>query len=179
LPVLLPTALLLPAFSSSPTAPQGEREHLLKAQFIIELAGFLTFPRVKTPATPFTIVVVGESPFTDELEAYAKGRSIHGRPIQIRYMPRVPEGQACDLIFICRSEAHRAKAIVLWCHAKGILTVAEGAQLAVQGVMVNLLVEGNHLRLGLNQRALEEEGFIIGSQVLKVARVLVPSKPRP
>ena len=179
LPLLLvPTGCLMaaPVFT---LAPAGQGEWTLKAQFIIELASFLQFPRPKDAASPFVIVVLGESPFHGELENYAKGRLIQGRPIRIRYLPHVPVGQDCDLLFICRSESARARAIVAWCRSRAILTVAEGDQLAAQGVMVNLLVEGTYLRLGLNQRALEEEGFAIGAQVLKVARVLVPPKRRP
>jgi hypothetical protein len=51
--------------------------------------------------------------------------------------------------------------------------------MASLGVMVNLMVENNSLRIGLNSRALEEEGFTIGAQVLQVARILVPSRPHP
>jgi YfiR/HmsC-like len=173
--LIAPACLLMASPLIQPSLG-GQGELTLKAQFTIELASFLGFPKLKDPSWPFVIAVVGESPFQDELEAYAKGRRIQGRLIRIRYYPRVPEGQDCDLLFICRSEWPRAKAIVAWCHSKGILTVAEGDQLAAQGVMVNLLVEDAHLKLGLNQRVLQEEGFIIGAQVLRVARVLVPSR---
>ena len=45
--------------------------------------------------------------------------------------------------------------------------------------MVNRLVEGGYLRLGLNLKALEEGGFNVGAPVMKVARILVPSPRRP
>ncbi len=176
-------ALLLVAAGLSGAAPpvmatpSRQGEQALKARFTIELASFVTFPKPKDPSQPFIITVVGESPFHDELEVYAKGRKIQDRPIHIRYVMRVPEGQACDLLYICRSEWPRAQGIIAWSRNRGILTVSEGEHLAAQGVMVSLLVEGSSLRLGLNQRVLEEERFSIGAQVLQVARILVPSKP--
>ncbi len=154
----------------------GAHELALKARFTIELALFIKFPKEKDPSIPFTISVVGESPFQDELEVYAKGRKIQGRSIRVIKSSRLPEGHKCDLLFICRSEWPRARAIVAWARHQGILTVAEGSEMASLGVMVNLMVENNSLRIGLNSRALEEEGFTIGAQVLQIARILVPSR---
>lgn len=174
---LLPTGFLRAAALLA-QAPAGSEELALKAQFLIELPYYFSPPKTKKAAqTFFDIVVLGDSPFRGELEAYAKGREIQDRSFRIRYARHVPEGQNCDLLFICASEAPRARALVAWCHAKGILVVAEGEQMANQGVMVNLLVEGPRLRVGLNQRVLQEEGFAISSQLLKVARILVPPKP--
>ena len=153
----------------------GAQELALKARFTIELAMSIKFPMAKVPSVPFTIAVVGESPFHDELEVYAKGRLIQGRAIRIIKSSRLPEAQACDLLFICRSEKPRVRAIVAWARYQGILTVAEGEDMARLGVMVNLMVEDT-LKVGLNRRALEEEGFTIGAQILQVARILVPSK---
>ena len=172
-------ALLLglawPVLAAAPSKPDPAGLNL-EAKFTIELASYIRYPKMKDPATPFVLAVVGESPFSDELEVYAKGQTIQGRRIQIRYYQRVPEGQPCDLLFICRSEWPRADSILAWCKGKGILTVAEGEQLAYKGVMVNLFVEANRLRLGLNLRALEGEGFNLGANVLQVARVLVAPK---
>jgi hypothetical protein len=156
-------------------AGPSKGELALKAQFTVELASFLKFP---SSSDHFVIVILGESPFkSGEFESYAKENKVRGREIRVVYAPKVPEGQECDLIFICKSEIPRAKSILTWCRSKkGILTVAEGDLLATQGVMVNLLIEGNHLKLGLNLRALEDGGFSIGSQVLKVSQILVPAK---
>ncbi|GEM_PF-475941 len=176
LTVILFLGLALPTLAAglSKPDPAGLR---LEAKFTIELASYMQFPKVKDPSSPFVIAVIGESPFSDELEAYAKGQTIQGRSIQISYYQRVPEGRPCDLLFICRSEWPRVGPIVAWCKTKGILTVAEGEQLAYKGVMVSLFVEGDRLRLGINLRALEEEGFTLGANVLQLARVLVPPKP--
>jgi hypothetical protein len=68
---------------------------------------------------------------------------------------------------------------VAWARGQGILTVAEGREMASLGVMVNLMVEDSALRVGLNARTLDEERFTIGAQVLQIARILVPSNPHP
>ncbi len=170
-------ALLLAALSvlaSSPADPKPDRAGLeLEAKFTILLGSFIRFPVAKEPSTPFVIAVLGESPFTGELEVFAKGNTIQGRPIRILSCQRVPEGQPCDLLFICRSEWPRVGAIVAWCKGRGVLTVAEGERMAARGVMVNLFVEADRLRLGLNERTLEEEGFTVAANVLPSARILV------
>lgn len=169
-------AAFLFAAGSTSYRDAAASELALKAKFTIELALFIKFPKQKDPATPFTIAVVGESPFHDELEAYAKGRRIQGRAIRILKTSRIPVGQECDLLFLCRSEWPRARGILAWTRNQGILTVAEGREMASLGVMVNLLVEDNALRIGLNRRALEAEGFRVGALVDQIALTLVPSE---
>jgi hypothetical protein len=174
----LPPTGLLRAAALSTQAPAWSEELALKAQFLIELPNYISLAKAKKSAQPFfDIVILGDLPFRRELDAYAKERRINKLPIRIRYVQNIHEEQHCDLLFISASEAPRARALVAWCHAKGILAVAEGKEMADQGVMVNLLVEGPRLRVGLNQRVLQEEGFAISSQLLKVARILVPPKP--
>ena len=185
MPNLLRTAMLLgacacamPAATAAWLPPRAQAELTLEAQFIVELAGVVRFPRAKEPGQPFVLAVIGASPFRDEIESYAAGRTVRGRPIRIRNLRYPPEGQNCDLLFICRSEWPRARSILDWSRSKGMLTVAEGQELAPLGVMVNLMVDGGYLRLGLNQRALEGEGLSIDSRVLRVARILVPGHPQ-
>jgi len=166
-------AALLAMGARGAQPPPEKREQALKAQFIVEIASQIRPARARPVTEPYLIAVVGESPFRDELETYAGGRTIQGRPIQVRYFTRIP-GQACDLLFLCRSEWPRAKAILAGVHDKGVLTVAEGEDLAPAGVMVNLFVEGSRLKIGLNLRSLDQEGFTYGGQILQVARILVP-----
>ena len=154
----------------------GMSELETKAQFVLELPSFVKFPRPRSAAQPFTVVVLGDCGFLEALKRGARGRSVQGRPVQLLQLPNLLSAEACDLIFISRSEWPRVPAILAWAKDKGILTVVEGEQPAVREVMVHLLVEGSFLKLGLNQAALEKEGFTISAQLLSVARILARAR---
>jgi len=175
---LLAGALGLAGSGPLAAAPApGPSEMETKAQFVVELPSFVKFPRSRNATLPFTLVVLGDCGFIEELKRYAAGRSVQGRPIQLRQLPNLLTCDRCDLIFISRSEWPRVPAILAWARDKGVLTVAEGEQPAVREVMVHLLVEGAYLKLGLNQTALEREGFTLSSQLLNVAKILAWARP--
>jgi len=168
----------LKALNAASTS-RDQAVQLLKANVIVELAVLLKQKDATDPKDPFIIAVIGESRFTDELKAAAKGRKVQGRPIRIEFIQNLPEGRGCDLLFICHSEWPRARSIVAWSRGKDILTVAEGDTLAAQGVMVNLLAKDETIKLGINQQSLDEEKINLGARLSGLSITLVHSKPKP
>jgi len=145
-------------------------EYVLKAQALVELTPFFRWPDPRDAGRPFTILVVGRSMFESKLDTYARTRTVQGRRIEVRYVSRRSDLFPCDLLFICRSERRSAGEILEWARGKGVLTVADDEDLLKRGVMVDLLTESGLLRLYLNARVATAEHFVVGSQLLRLAR---------
>ena len=145
-------------------------EYVLKAQALVELSPYFRWPDPPEPGRPFIILVVGKSMFDSKLDTYARTRTIQGRKIEVRYVSRRADLAPCDLLFICRSERRNAGEILDWARGKGVLTVADDEDLLKRGVIVDLLTESGLLRLYLNARVAAAEHFVVGSQLLRLAR---------
>ena len=152
--------------------PSALDEYVLKAQALVELSPYFTWPETPPPGRAFVIAVVGKSPFGAKLDAYAKGRTVQNRAIEILYVSGAAPLPPCNLVFICHSERHRAGEILERARGRGVLTVADDEELLGRGVMVDLLAEGGLLRLYVNPAAAVSEKFAIRSQLLRLAKIV-------
>lgn len=129
---------------------------------------------------PFQIAVLGESLFGSRLDEGAKTLTIHHRPIRIQYISRLREAEGCQALFICASESRRVDSILAWAEGKEILTMGDDEDLAKRGVMLNLILQGDFVRLVVNPEAARASGLTFGSQVKALARIIsTPPRPTP
>jgi hypothetical protein len=66
-----------------------------------------------------------------------------------------------------------------WARNHQVLTVADDEAMARRGVMVNLLMERQYVRLAVNANALSAAGISLSSRLLRNARMLPPSPTHP
>jgi hypothetical protein len=166
-------ALLLPAGESLRAQPAGSAEYLLKAAFLYNIAKFVEWPATATPdgSAPITFCMVGEA-FGDAI-ASVDGKQIHGRPIAIKRDPSIQSVKDCHLLFISETEFGKSAATLAAVKGSPVLTVCDAARCAEQGVMVNLQLTDNKVKLEINVDAVQLAPIKISSQLMKLAR-LVP-----
>jgi hypothetical protein len=161
--------------SAGPNALTPEYE--LKAHILVDLLPYVQArPEPGPRDRPFSILVLGRSPFGAYLDDYARTRTIQKRPIRTLYARNLSEAAACDAVFICRSEIRRADAILGWAQARHAITLSDDEALAQRGVVLNLLMEGRFVRLAVNPEAATAAGVVISSQLLRNARMLTPKR---
>lgn len=97
---------------------------------------------------------------------------MQGRPIVVQRFQDHEPITNCDLLFIARSEKDRLDALLAEARSRAILTVADTAKAAEQGVMINLsLVEGS-VRMEINQQAVASAGLKVSAKLLSLARIV-------
>lgn len=153
-------------------AQQPMDEFVLKAQALVELSPYIKWPEQRDAGHPFTIAVVGHSPFGAKLDTYARARTIQSRKIDLVYVHKPSELPPCDLVFICRSERKNIGEILDWARGRGVLTVTDDPDLLTRGVMVDLVAEGGTLKLYVNTGAAVAEKFVISSRLLGLAKIV-------
>lgn len=159
-------ALLVPA-----VAAQGEAvpEYALKAAFLYNFARFTEWPA--PPAREFNLCVYGMNPFGDQLDAIA-GKPLHGKAVRILF-PEAPDAlDECHILFIADSALPTLPRLLAALERRPVLTVAEGAGIAEQGIMVGLVLDGSRVAFEANLDAIQRGGIIVSAQLLQLARRL-------
>ena len=165
-----------PAVSS---AQSQADEYRLKAAFLFHFAQFVDWPADASgnAGTPFVICVVGEDPFHGDLEQLVKGKLIATRPVQVRHIKQLQDGQGCHVVFVGKDESNIPARIFALRHAP-VLTVGESEDFLGQGGIIRLFVEDQKIRFDINQRAAETANLKISSRLLLLARAVVESERR-
>ena len=160
---------LLAAGASGEQAPEYE----LKAEFLSRFPSFVEWPQ--SGDRPFTIGVVGRSPFDGYLEKIAT-RRIKGRPVLVRYISDLAQVDGCEIVFIAASEKSRLASILARTEGKPILTVGDTDGFGAAGVLINFYTSGDTVKFEINEGAVDRSGLRVSSKLFKLARV-IEAKP--
>ncbi len=178
-------ALGILASTSSPEGgvrgvPQDSRpttlmEYQAKARLLNILPDYLKWPPGHDPgARPLVLGVIGTSPFDNHLSELQGLDRPKSRKLRCVPVPNLRAVEACDLLFICESESWRLAEILQKAKGRAIVTVADTPGFAKRGVMVNLVLNPNRDRVGLevNLGVLRQPHFEASPHLLKHALVV-------
>ena len=128
---------------------------------------------------PYRIGVVGKNPFEQYLaQIFAGGATLRKAKVKITY-PRTPEeAQACQMLFISRSEGDRLEEILGWVRGRPIVTVGDTRGFGQRGVMVNFFLEQDHVAWEVNMGALRRAGIVMDPGFLDLASVRLEGSDR-
>lgn len=161
------------AESSAPTMPQ------VQAAFLFNFAKFVTWPNeaFQRSGDSLIIGVLGEDPFGAILEETIRDKTIMGKKLAVKRFARIQDAANSHILFLSTSEESRLPQMMTALEKTNILTVSDMEQFAEHGGMVAFTVEDQKVRFNINVGAVERAGLKMGSQLLKLARI-VGDKPR-
>lgn len=171
--VLLPLLWLF--FGMQPHLHAQDNEYLLKAGFLERFTRFIDWPEDSlqlNPALPFTILVMGKSPFNGELEDFFRQIRVKNRKVRIRYSATADTTRSAHLIYICSDMAKKLPGILRYTQGKPIITVGETRGFAEKGVLINFFLENNKIRFEINQSAFKRSGLKVSYLLMNSARVI-------
>jgi hypothetical protein len=164
-----------------PTPPiPSPTEYEVKAAFLYNFARFVEWPvgALHDPASPFVIAILGRDPFGAILDETVAGKTVAGRPIEVRRVPRVDDARDAQIVFISPSERPHTAAILKALERPGVLTVGDTDGFAQRGGAINFTVQARKVRFEINPAAAEQAGLKMSSQLLKLATLVAPRSPR-
>jgi hypothetical protein len=189
---LLPAATSLAAQFTTPTDPTcglgymkalpgtgtnssaGQNEYDVKAAVLFRCLELVQWPTPigSAPAaqTPIVIGVLGKNPFGASLDSFSR-KVLAGRPLVVTRLSNVADVAGCNLVFISASEKKQTAKILKKLAGLPVLTVGETPGFVEAGGMLNLMVDGKNLRLGVNKAAAEKAGIILDPQLVKLAQL--------
>lgn len=161
------TCILLVALFGASGAWAKDIEYDVKAAFIYNFAKFVKWPE---GTSKITFCIVGKNPFG------ASTDGVDGKPVADKTFKVALTGAlnaACNIVFIAESERGRLASTLESIKGDGVLTVADTEGFAARGVMINFFIdEEGRVRFEVNNEAMKKGGVIIGSQLLKLGKVV-------
>lgn len=163
--------LALSTHQSALGARNEAGEYQAKAALLYNFAKLATWPpeAFTNGDSTFVFAILGPNPFGAALELI-RGKSMHGRPIEIRQYRNVAEFRSCQVLF-CSPDSLRELQQKYPAHfATGhILTVGQADSFTRIGGILHLTFEDDHLAFLVNLSAARRAQIEISSSLLNLA----------
>lgn len=149
-------------------------EYPLKLAFLYNFTKFVEWPSdsFRDSGTSLAICVIGNDPFSPDLEAELRTRTVGSHPVEIKALRSNDALSVCHIVFVPVTEKSQAARIVSGLKGSNTLTVGEIEGFAVEGGIINLTVEENKLHFEVNPLAAERAGLKISSRLLSMATIV-------
>jgi hypothetical protein len=175
--MLAAAVLLWPAplaSTATQAAAQVADESALKAVFIYNFAKFTTWPDAAfaEAAKSISFCVVGQHELGTAFDGI-QGKSVGGRSVEIKYLPRLSNGDICNVIYVAPSERNRLKKIVEAGTVGHALTISDLEGFVEAGGIIRLVKVDDQIRFEINPKAAESAGLKLSSALLDLAIRLV------
>jgi hypothetical protein len=171
---VLVAALICPApisSTSTQAAAQTADEPSLKAAFIYHFAKFTTWPADAFASSPQTInfCVVGKHELGEAFDKILHGKTVGGRPVELKYLERLKKEDVCNVIYVAPSEKTRVKKIVEASALGHALTISDLDGFADSGGMIRLVKVNDTIKFEINPKAAQDAGLKLSSALLDLA----------
>ena len=169
---------LLGLFIATGSRADVSLEYAVKAAYIPKFIPFITWPETAfaSPTAPVTICVLGNDPFGGKLEQAAGGLKSGEHAIIVRYLPAPDASGSCQLLFLGKGDETVAEGTLGAVKGKPVVTVTDSG-LRARGV-ISFVIEANHVRFDIDEAVAAQDGVVISSKLLSLARA-VKSRGQP
>ena len=156
-----------------PAQAQENREYLIKAGFLYNLAKFLDYPAgsFKSDRDPFILLIYGTDPFGSALEAI-RDKPVKGRRLIVKQAQRLDQLEEAQMVYISSSEKKNLKSIFTALSGRPVLTVSDLSSFAEAGGMVGLVTSEEKIKLEINLESLKPTRVTVDFQLLKLAKIV-------
>ena len=175
--IVYATLLIAWNFSAHTTRAAGPPEYEVKAAFLYNFAKYITWPP-SPDRKPLVIGLIGKDPFGRALDDAMRGQKAQDRPVIVRRFKKIDDITNCDLLFIASSEKSRLPHILSILGKSPVVTVADMDQFTEGGGMINLRLQQDRVNFDVNVDAFSRAGLKAGSQLLRLARVVIANEQR-
>ena len=171
---LLLAWMLISCLPAGSLAAVALTEYEVKAGFLYHVGWFVEWPATtaQSSASTFIIGVLGTNPFGGVLHDVMEDKTIHERPVAIKYYQRVEEAVSSHVLFISASEEPRLPAILAALGRTSVLTVSDIGRFTERGGMIVLRLVDRKVHFDINIDATEPAGLKLSSQLLRLAKVI-------
>jgi hypothetical protein len=161
-------AVAAAAWAAAPGAqPPGGLEAAVKANYLYKLGPFVGWPTAAfaTPATPFTVCILGEDPFGALLDQAVAGQVVGGHRIAVRRPATAAAAAgACHVIYLGRMRGLGVADALRFLRGYPVLTVTD-ARAGGAGGMVHFVLRDGRVRFAVDPRAARASGLTLSSKL--------------
>ena len=117
----------------------------------------------------FEIVVLGETPLTEELKLLSASKKVGDRPIKITQINSPSEIKKCNILFISAARSADLGGVISKVNNQPILIITEEAGLGAKGSHINFIMKEGKLAFELNQAATAKHNLKISNTLSGMA----------
>ena len=164
------TAVLLVAPLTA--SAQELDEYEVKAAFLYNFTKFVEWPSASGAPVfaVFNLCILGDDPFGSAIDQLVRGKTVYGRPLQVRRLKETAEARQCQIVFVRKGEETKAEKLVNTVHGLPILTVGEHHEFGRIGGMIYLAMKDNRVTIVINVPATEKAGLRVSAKLMSVAK---------
>jgi YfiR/HmsC-like len=144
-------------------------EYQVKAAFLYKFAKFVDWPARPARGTSFVLGIAGNERVVAVIDEVVRGKTVHGRPLELRMLRPGEDPRECDMLFVTIAEDRHVADLVRRASQGGVLTIGEGDLFLRDGGMIRFVADGNRVRFQINAAGARDAGFTISSQLLSLA----------
>ena len=170
---LLMACLAILAAASGVRAEEASREYAIKAGFVANFVQFTEFPAdaFGDERSPVVICVLGENRYGGRIEEATSGKTVAGRPIQVRYAAAPRDAEGAQVVVVCPSMEARFAEVAQRIGGRPVLTIGESDRMLAQGGVIRFYIEDNRTRFEVNTDAAQAARLKLSAKLLKLARL--------
>jgi YfiR/HmsC-like len=163
-------ALALCACAPAARAADDLPEYRLKAAFLYNFALFTEWPAAV--GGTLQLCVFGTDPFGAELDGL-HGKAVGERSIAVQRKTGIDGLKGCQIVFIAPAAAAQLPKVLDALEGQTVLTVADNAGAARQGVALNMAVSRNKVSFEANLKAARAARLNLSSKLLRLATEVI------
>lgn len=149
-------------------SPQNvDVEYRVKAVYLFNFLKFIEWPP-GTTGSPLVIGVLGHDPFREALDSVVRGRTVKGRPVEIRRYSKRAQVKGCNILFIGHGDFERFGVPM----QPGLLTVGESRGFLRSGGIIDFYLEDHRVHFEIEPSVARSAGLHLSSQLLKLGKML-------
>lgn len=154
-------------------------EYKVKAAYLYNFVKYVEWPSTESATnTPIVIGLVGGSEALPVLQQVLAGKTVDGRPLQVKGLAKPARDAGCQILFIHQSAAQTPAQIRQALGPAPILVVGESERFAENGGMIGFVREADSFRIHLNLDSATQSGLKVSAKLSSVAR-LVKTRAEP
>ncbi len=146
-------------------------EYQLKAAFLYNFAVFTEWPA--EVGTSLNLCILGPDPFGDEINDL-QGKAVGNRTLTLLRKATNQSVSGCQIVFISAQAIRSLPRVLDEIRARPVLTVADSAGAARQGVVLNMAVAQNRVTFEASQAAARASRLTLSSKLLRLATEVHP-----
>ena len=152
--------------------PDESLEYRVKAAYLLNFTRYVEWPTSPASDGRLSICVMGIDPFGRILDATVAGRTVQGRPLEVRRVQSASEASGCEVVFVSRETWRRNPGTLQALGNGGSLTVGESEQFAQGGGVIGFIIRDETVRFVVNDAARDRAGLRISSRMLSLAAAI-------
>ena len=165
---LLLVLLLLPSLLPARERPD---EYDVKAVYLLKFGHFVRWPAsaFADSSDPVVVGVVGQDPFDGKLKRTLEGRTLAGRPVELRRYTKPADLDSCHILFVGALDRTRVRATLERLRHQPTLTVGESEDFLDVGGTLQFIMRDDLVRFRIDGERARLAGLAISSKLLQLS----------